>query len=1167
MEKYVESLLQKDPHEHIVEAFRVVLHVYIPEIIRDYGTIKTMVNQKTYELRIRNVDIPNNGMDIEDCFESSSAYHCIISGDIILVDSSDVNNEIIIQKTKTPLFKLPIPTGLYNNNNNNNNNNSNAMQENNNNNNVEENAIQDKNEEIASGIFILNGKMRTIPPVTSLIYNEIFLMNRKETHVLQVRSAHNSKPFRSTSTIELFMEKKPKRANREGYIGTKLPFQVGTLHVVTLCMALGYFPHELNDMVKKVAGPLYSLRIFRSSEISNVFSKTSMFDVANREKATHTAILTISKLYGKQILSTGENIIAKEVFPHIMYNTSHLCTCSKLPCTCLNEGRNKHDNWRFRKFVYLSKCVCDLVLFHHGSLSETCRDKYTNVIIRTSADLVGQLFRLLYLNHMKMVGKLLRRAIVKVLKDNNNEKISLLEVAKIYGESRISACILSAIASGVWSSQRKGMSQSLNSNNRMSIMSQLRRLSSSLISTDGKHTEPRNVQTDQFGYVCPASTPGGDATGLVYELAAFASIMPPMTDAHNILKLVLNEIHDLVLGIVETSEIRSVFLIDMFGNLGHTLHLSDVQTCCARIFAFRRKTQTRIFVCFQHNVLRLYYEGGLLVRPLLVACEETLRGDIHGTSFNDLLKRGLVEWVCPAEEAHMHKVALTLEEARVHKTCTHIEMSEASPFGLVACTVPFLTSQQGPRLSYFTSQLKQFFCCEINPRRGAIVSTKLWTCHKNLVTTSTCTVINDEGMYVPLVMALLHLPQNQEDALIFKKSTIDRGALLGSTTRTYVSDCLTNSNGKVEHFERRTDALSMKPSKYDKVGENGLVPLGCKVEGGDIIISKNRTIQRPTKDGLYNEVMRRDISTTCSESDGGRVIESRQLNMTSGVRSIVTIETPRIPVVGDKFTTRYSQKGVIGAIWNDEDMPFSNVTGMSPDIITSPLSITSRMTMGTIIECLTGKAVALSGKMEMGIDNHKYTASLVDKCEDMGNMLIEHGFSKSGKEMFIDGRTGERILAHVFTGIVSYARLIHLAEKKAHVRTTGPRDPLTRQPRDGRKFGGGLRTGEMEVAALAAHGASKVLQERVCDFSDMFILFVCGKCFDTADACEEIEYFHCTTCETHEHVLSCKIPFTLLVLMNELEATGISMKLCVTLDEESKMHVALPNPDCDWFHV
>ena len=263
--------------------------------------------------------------------------------------------------------------------------------------------------------------------------------------------------------------------------------------------------------------------------------------------------------------------------------------------------------------------------------------------------------------------------------------------------------------------------------------------------------------------------------------------------------------------------------------------------------------------------------------------------------------------------------------------------------------------------------------------------------------------------------------------------------------------------------------------------------------------------------------------------------------MQKGRRATVCVETTREPDVGDKFTSRYAQKGVLGGIWDEEDMPFSTQTGLTPDVIVSPLGMTSRMTMSALLELLVGKGVCVSGDRSLGIDDQNYEQSNSVLQRKFEKLLILHGFSGCGTEQYIDGRTGEPIKARVLTGVVEYSRLVHLSSTKLHSRATGPKDPLTRQPVDGRRSGGGLRTGEMESAAMSAHGAAFMLQERFRELSDAFEICVCATCgLLSDDICSEINYACCRGCHSNTSVRSVMVPFTFLVMSLELLSTGIS---------------------------
>jgi len=968
---------------------------------------------------------------------------------------------------------------------------------------------RDPSPEPFSGLFVSKGKCRTIPPSKSIMYNIQILAIKNEVHTLQVRSAHGDKIYRSTSTFDMLIDDM-------GSIVCKLPFQPTPVPLQVLVVALGGDLTVFFDYIVRIAGLAYDEQLFCSLKVSMLFD----------HKNIHTqkeGIMFISNLFGKSIESTGMNILKNEVFPH--------------------------TGVEFRpKLLYLCHCAVRLFLFSKGLVKATSRDDYAVTQITTSAGHLGSMFRLLFIGHMRTCGKLLRRMI--------NKNTDVVDIGKVYGEHRISSRVMSAVASGAWSAIRKGVSINLNSNNFDAIESQLRRISSSLATTSGNHTVPRNVMSDQYGFICAASSPDGDATGLIYELGLTATISPPVNAVGSF-------------NIAIATFLSSFFVpTDQWLSSGHTIPTSTycyMDACgvwagCIpdpdlfiRAFRMLRRSGSISPFAFieRHDdmpVIRIVYQEGILCRPLLLVGQQHR---ILGTeSICRLLATGIIEYVSPAEQMTLCCIALSLDS--VSSSSTHVELTQASFLGKLASSVAFVTGQQGPRLAYSTLQRKQIITGGTKRYRGSGESNQLWNTHRPLVRTKTLECFPeslDMCRGVPVVLALMALPQNQEDAIVIKRSALERGAFMMSDNREYTSEAAPPCPSKSEQFERPDAVISKKNVSYDCIQTDGLPSKGTHVPGGSVIIGKTRVVKRTSicKDDVISTAAKRcDISTCTKKDDDGIVSQVDRAIMPNGTRVRVVVTTTRSPDVGDKFTSQYAQKGVIGAIWDDVDMPFSMQTGISPDLIVSPLSMTSRMTMSSLLEALCGKSVCVSGDFSVGLDDQEYSTGNSRYRKKFESILTKHGFAADGTETFIDGRTGLPIQARIFVGVVEYFRLVHIAAKKIHARSTGPRDPLTRQPRDGRRFGGGLRIGEMESSALAAHGSSRVLQERFRELSDSFEIYVCTLCnLMCDDVCKDAGYQFCRRCQSETSVRSVLVPFTFLVLTMELMATGIVTKFHV----------------------
>lgn len=236
-------------------------------------------------------------------------------------------------------------------------------------------------------------------------------------------------------------------------------------------------------------------------------------------------------------------------------------------------------------------------------------------------------------------------------------------------------------------------------------------------------------------------------------------------------------------------------------------------------------------------------------------------------------------------------------------------------------------------------------------------------------------------------------------------------------------------------------------------------------------------------------------------------------------------------------SSRHGQKGTVGQIVPQEDMPYTR-DGVVPDIIISPHALPSRMTIAHVLECLASKVAALKGvgKMDATAFDH-------DEVGDFADQLHALGFQKHGNETMFNGKTGEMIDAKVFIGPTYYQRLKHMVRDKVHARGTGSVVAMTRQPSEGRRSGGGLRWGEMERDCGVSHGAAEVLHERMLISSDKYEASVCAnpKCGLIGTCVLKNRQHVCRVCDTP--VETVPLPYSSKQLLMEMMAMGVAPRM------------------------
>eukprot|EP00644_Phytophthora_capsici_P006278 jgi/Phyca11/18029/fgenesh1_pg.PHYCAscaffold_32_\ len=514
-----------------------------------------------------------------------------------------------------------------------------------------------------------------------------------------------------------------------------------------------------------------------------------------------------------------------------------------------------------------------------------------------------------------------------------------------------------------------------------------------------------------------------------------------------------------------------------------------------------------------------------------------------------------IEYIGPMEQVFMD-IACTKDDIR--PATTHMEIKPTNMLSLVASLTPFSDYNQSPRNMYQCQMAKQ----TMGTPAHSIVhrsDNKMYRIQSPQIP-----IVQNERLReyqldeYPLgtnavVAVISYTGFDMEDAMILNKSSYERGFAHASVYKQITVDI--GSSGKQgsstskKYFSNvKTDGSGEFCST--KLDRDGFPHIGQVVNHGDPIAS---WIDETT--GLPSFQKHKETEPAIIEQINmiGSSSQASEFNKAS-----IKLRFCRNPTIGDKFSSRHGQKGVMSILWPQADMPFSE-SGISPDIIINPHAFPSRMTIGMLIESMAAKTGALKGKY---MDATPFQFSEKDRVIDyFGSQLKEHGYNYMGSEPLYSGISGTVMQADIYIGVVYYQRLRHMVSDKSQVRATGPMNSLTRQPVKGRKKGGGIRLGEMERDSLLAHGCAFLVQDRLMNCSDKHIATVCTKCGsllsnatqrstvetagqgEIAVAMKSKTQWYCTVCQTGEGCEPVAMPYVFRYLANELAAMNIKMSL------------------------
>ncbi|MEA3343553.1 MAG: DNA-directed RNA polymerase subunit B [archaeon] len=540
------------------------------------------------------------------------------------------------------------------------------------------------------------------------------------------------------------------------------------------------------------------------------------------------------------------------------------------------------------------------------------------------------------------------------------------------------------------------------------------------------------------------------------------------------------------------------------------------------------------------NEIQLNLDGGRVRRPLIVVENGTPKLTVEMTkdieegklTWSDIIDRHVIEYLDAEEEENAY---IAISKESVTKEHTHLEIDPALILGVAASLLAYPEKDRGDRLNYGSRMIVQSTGIYLHNYLLRDDTTSHLLIHSQRPITSSQTT-NATGLATHptgqnLIIAIMpYYSYNIEDSIVINKSSLERGLGRSLFIRTYITESRRYWGGQEDEIGIPDPEVRGYKSeeKYSMLEEDGLIPPETKVKDTDVLVGKTSPlrflgVQKEIRMGIKD---RRENSLTVTKGEEC-IVEKVILTSTKDGNTLVkvSVREPKIPEIGDKFASRHGQKGVIGLIVPEEDLPFTK-DGITPDIIINPHAIPSRMTVGQLLEIVAGKKGSLEGK-------EQDSTAFKGNADEVRHQLKKLGFRDDGKERLYNGITGEIIEAPILIGMGYYQRLYHMVSHKIHSRSRGPVALLTKQPTEGRSKEGGLRFGEMEKDCIIAHGAAVVLKERFS--SDKTQIPICKECGITAIQDKIKNKMYCPLCKGSK-IVNVDMSYAFKLLLDELRS-------------------------------
>ncbi len=959
------------------------------------------------------------------------------------------------------------------------------------------------------GYFIIDGKEKVIVCQEQFANNTIYIKDKYSdvySHNVEIRSVSedSSKPIRVTSVK--IVSPNDKYSNNQ--IVVSIPNVRKPIPLFIVFRALGILSDK--RIIQYILLNLEKYNDYLDLFIPSIHDANTIF-------TQDTALKYISTFTKHKTIPSTMNILINYFLPHIGEYQFH------------------------QKALFLGYMTFKLLKVFKNIDKPTDRDSFKYKRIETTGSLIYNLFREYYQSMLHIIVKRFDNEYYyknnsKIYDDENFVNLIKNNYKTFFSEDgfTVQNGFMKAFK-GQWGSKeyttKEGIVQDLNRLSYNSALSHCRKLNLPLSST-AKVVAPRLLHASQWGFIDPVDTPDGGHIGLHKHLAISTRISDstPLIDMVN---WVVNNTNVILL--TKCSLLLCDDETKIFINGSWICMSKDPYDLLNKFNIYKRNglipLLSTISFNIKDNLIEIFCDSGRLTRPIFYmnnnlpsyfkildkinqnkfTWKDLISGfikknydNINYTNIYDIDSlykdtvtfehlnkyQGVIDFI---DSAVMNNSLININDFEDLSKYTHIEIHPSLLLGVMGNQIIYPNQNPLSRDLFSCGQSKQAVSLYSSnyqfrtDKMGVVLNYGQIPIIKSKYLSYINNLQHPYGENV-IVAIMSYNGYNVEDSILFNKASIDRG-LFRTTYFTTYEDYENSSNTKSESLKEKesktifanvnnySDVLNMLTNyEYHHLDENGIIKENTVIHDKVVIIGKisqfdnlNFDQSIKTKKGQLGLVDKVFIS----ENEQGHRLAK------------VKIREERIPAIGDKFCSRCGQKGTIGLIIPEENMPFSS-NGLKPDIIINPHAIPSRMTIGQLIETIVGKACLFNGRFA------NCTAFEDPLLNEYSNILTQNDFHSKGEEILYDGLSGNQIHTNIFIGPTYYMRLKHMVKDKINHRASGPRNNLTRQTVQGRANDGGLRIGEMERDAIICHGMTSFLKNSLIDRGDKFYMAICN---------------------------------------------------------------------------